>query len=81
MKKKAEDARVAVRNIRREMIDDIKQIEKDKIASEDDSKKGQEKAQKLTDKYIKEIDDVLEKKEKEIMEGKSLRWIGRKWKK
>jgi len=68
VKKKAEEARVAVRNIRRELIDDIKQIEKDKIASEDESKKGQEKAQKLTDKYIKDIDDVLEKKEKEIME-------------
>ncbi len=59
---------MAVRNIRRELIDDIKQIEKDKIASEDESKKGQEKAEKLTDKYIKDIDDVLEKKEKEIME-------------
>ncbi len=68
VKKKAEEARVAVRNIRRELIDDIKQIEKEKIASEDESKKGQEKAQKLTDKYIKEIDEVLEKKEKEIME-------------
>lgn len=68
VKKKAEEARVAVRNIRRELIDDIKQIEKDKIASEDESKKGQEKAQKLTDKYIKDIDEVLEKKEKEVME-------------
>lgn len=68
VKKKAEEARVAVRNVRRELIDDIKQIEKDKLASEDDAKKGQEKAQKLTDKYIKEIDDLLEKKEKEIME-------------
>jgi ribosome recycling factor len=68
VKKKAEDARIAVRNIRRELIDDIKQIEKDKIASEDESKKGQDKAQKLTDKMIKEIDELLEKKEKEVME-------------
>ncbi|HHV63507.1 MAG TPA: ribosome recycling factor [Peptococcaceae bacterium] len=68
VRKKAEEARVAVRNIRRELIDDIKQIEKDKLASEDEAKKGQEKAQKLTDKYIKEIDEVLEKKEAEIME-------------
>ncbi|NLI93276.1 MAG: ribosome recycling factor [Peptococcaceae bacterium] len=68
VKKKAEEARVAVRNIRRELIDDIKKLEKEKAASEDDSKKSQEKAQKLTDKYIKDIDDVLEKKEKEIME-------------
>ncbi len=68
VKKKAEDARVAVRNIRRELIDDIKAIEKDKLASEDEAKKAQEKAQKLTDKYIKDVDDVLDKKEKEIME-------------
>jgi len=68
VKKKTEDAKIAVRNIRRELIDDIKQIEKDKIASEDESKKGQEKAQKLTDKYIKDMDELLEKKEKEIME-------------
>jgi ribosome recycling factor len=68
VKKKAEEARVAVRNIRREVIDDIKKIEKDKVASEDESKKGQEKAQKLTDKCIKDIDIVLDKKEKEIME-------------
>ncbi|AHF09612.1 MULTISPECIES: ribosome recycling factor [Dehalobacter] len=68
VKKKAEDAKVAVRNIRRELIDDIKQLEKDKTVSEDDSKKGQEKAQKLTDKTVKDIDEILEKKEKEIME-------------
>lgn len=68
VKKKAEEARVAIRNVRREVIDDIKQIEKDKIASEDESKKGQERAQKLTDKGIKDIDIILDKKEKEIME-------------
>lgn len=68
VKKKAEEARVAIRNIRRELIDDIKQIEKEKLASEDESKKGQEKAQKLTDKHVKDIDDVLLKKEREIME-------------
>ncbi|MCM1567521.1 MAG: ribosome recycling factor [Dehalobacter sp.] len=68
VKKKAEDAKVAVRNIRRELIDDIKQLEKDKTVSEDDSKKGQEKAQKLTDKIVKDIDEILDKKEKEIME-------------
>ncbi len=68
VKKKAEENRVAVRNIRRELIDDIKKVEKEKTVSEDESKKGQEKAQKLTDKYIKDIDDVLDKKELEIME-------------
>jgi ribosome recycling factor len=68
VRKKAEEAKVAVRNIRRELIDDIKQIEKGKLASEDEAKKGQDKAQKLTDKYIKDIDEVLAKKEIEIME-------------
>lgn len=68
VKKKAEEARVAVRNIRRELIDEIKRLEKDKLASEDESKKAQEKAQKLTDKYIKDIDEVLERKEIEVME-------------
>ncbi|NLM21472.1 MAG: ribosome recycling factor [Peptococcaceae bacterium] len=68
VRKKAEEARVAVRNIRRELIDNIKNLEKQKSISEDESKKGQEKAQKLTDTYIKEIDNTLEKKEQEIME-------------
>ncbi|UWG98516.1 ribosome recycling factor [Dehalobacter sp. DCM] len=68
VKKKGEDAKIAIRNIRREVIDDIKQVEKEKLVSEDDAKKAQEKAQKLTDKIIKDIEDILEKKEKEVME-------------
>jgi ribosome recycling factor len=68
VKKKAEESRVAIRNIRRELIDDIKKREKDKIVSEDESKKGQDNAQKVTDKNIKDIDEILGKKEQEIME-------------
>lgn len=68
VKKKTEEARIAIRNIRRELIEDIKKIEKDKLASEDESKKGQENAQKLTDKYIKDIDELFVKKEIEVME-------------
>lgn len=68
IKKKAEEARVSVRNIRREANEKIKGLEKAKDVPEDDAKKGQDDAQKLTDKYIKEIDNVLAKKEKEIME-------------
>jgi ribosome recycling factor len=68
VKKKAEEGRVAVRNIRRDTIEHIKALEKTKVVSEDDAKKGQEHSQKLTDKYIKEIDGVLEIKEQEIME-------------
>ena len=66
--KKAEDARVAVRNIRRDANDAIKKLEKEKVATEDDSKKAQEDVQKVTDKYIKEIDNTMAAKEKEIME-------------
>lgn len=66
--KKAEDSRVAIRNLRRDANDTIKKLEKDKLISEDETKKSQEDIQKLTDKYIKEIDRVMAGKEKEIME-------------
>jgi ribosome recycling factor len=68
VKHKAEEGKVAVRNIRREQIDHLKKTEKEEHISEDDRKHGETEIQKLTDKYIKEIDEVLSKKEKEIME-------------
>ena len=68
VKKKGEDAKVAIRNIRRDVNDDIKALEKAKECSEDESKKGLDDAQKLTDKFIKRIDEILADKEKEIME-------------
>ena len=67
-KKKGEDCRVNVRNIRRDAADKVKAAEKAKSCSEDESKKAIDDLQKATDKYIKEIDKVLEVKEKEIME-------------
>lgn len=68
-KKLAEDARIAVRNIRRDVNDDIKKKGKDKEThvSEDEVKKLQDEIQKTTDNYIKKIDDLLTHKEKEIM--------------
>jgi ribosome recycling factor len=66
--KKAEESRVAIRNLRRDANDAIKKLEKDKVISEDETKKGQDDIQKLTDKYIKEIDQVMAVKEKELME-------------
>lgn len=66
--KAAEDSRIAIRNLRRDANEDLKKIEKDKTASEDDVKKAQEYIQKLTDKYIKEVDQVMAIKEKEVME-------------
>lgn len=68
VKKRGEEAKVAVRNIRREQNDLIKSSEKDKIISEDESKKGIDEVQKITDKYIKDIDAIMAAKEKDIME-------------
>lgn len=68
VKKMAEEHRVAVRNIRRDVNEKIKHAEKDHEVSEDEGKRGQDRCQKLTDKYIVEIDALLAAKEKEIME-------------
>jgi len=67
-KKIAEDGRVAVRNIRRDSNEVIKNEEKGRKITEDDSRKQQERVQKLTDQYVKQIDEILTKKEKEILE-------------
>ncbi len=69
VRKKAEESRVAVRNIRREANDTLKDREKASQISEDDCKRSQDEIQNLTDKYIQEVDQVMEQKEKEIMEG------------
>ena len=66
--KKAEEAKVAIRNVRRDGNDAIKKLEKAKEITEDDSKRGQESMQKLVDKYIKLVDTTKEAKEKEVME-------------
>jgi ribosome recycling factor len=63
-----EDSRVAVRNIRRDLIKDLREFEKEKLISEDDLKKAEEELQKLTDKFIEQIDTIGFNKEKEIME-------------
>ncbi|EHQ91378.1 ribosome recycling factor [Desulfosporosinus youngiae] len=68
VKKKAEEARVSVRNVRRDVNDQLKKLEKDHEASEDEVKRAQEEVQKMTDKIIKEIERVMEAKESEIME-------------
>lgn len=63
-----EDSRVAVRNIRRDMIKDLREFEEEKMISEDDLKKGEEELQKITDRYVEEINKIGVHKEKEIME-------------
>ncbi len=65
---KAEDARIAIRNIRRDGNDEIKAAEKEGHVSEDDSKKAIGEIQKITDEYIEKINQLLEAKEEEIME-------------
>lgn len=68
VKKKAEEAKVSVRNIRRDTNEEIKKLEKEKHISEDIVKKLQDEIQKITDSYIDKVDEVLSLKEKEIME-------------
>ncbi|MBI4695451.1 MAG: ribosome recycling factor [Gammaproteobacteria bacterium] len=68
IKAEAEHARVAVRNIRRDAIADLKDLLKEKEISEDDERKGQDEVQKLTDAHVKKIDEMLSAKEHELME-------------
>lgn len=68
VRKKGEDCKVAVRNVRREANDMLKELEKSSEISEDDLKRSQDEVQKLTDKHVKQIEEVIEGKEKEIME-------------
>jgi ribosome recycling factor len=66
--KLTEDSRVAVRNLRREANDVTKRLEKDKKITEDDSKTGTKKIQEITDEFVKKLDELLNKKEAEILE-------------
>ena len=66
---RVEEARVAVRNVRRDSIRDLREFEQEKMISEDDRKRGEEELQKITDRNIEEANAVGERKEKEILEG------------
>ncbi len=68
VRKMGEDARVAVRNVRREAIEKLKDREKKKEISEDVVKRGQERIQRETDAHVKKIDEILKSKEQEILE-------------
>jgi ribosome recycling factor len=65
--KRAEEAKVAVRNIRRDSFDDLKKLKKDNSITEDDQKDGEKELQKITDDYIKQVEDMEKKKEQEIL--------------
>jgi len=64
--KRMEEARVAIRNIRRSANDDLKEFEKEKLISEDELERGEAEVQKLTDQYVKKVDETLGDKEKDI---------------
>ena len=67
-KRLAEEVRVHIRNIRRDVLDEVKKLQKDSKVTEDEAKKSHDEIQKLTDGYIQKVDDVLKKKEAEITE-------------
>jgi ribosome recycling factor len=67
--KRVEEARVSARNIRRDAIDMLRELEKEKMISEDELFEARDKAQHLTDDYIKQIDEIGKAKEAEILEG------------
>ncbi len=68
VKSKAENAKVAVRNIRRDAVDQLKKLEKDSLITEDDLKKKTDEVQKITDKFIDKMDVLAKDKDKSIME-------------
>ena len=63
-----EESRITIRNVRRDSIKDLREFETEKMISEDDLKRGEEEMQKITDRYIEEINEIGERKEKEILE-------------
>jgi ribosome recycling factor len=65
---KAEEARISIRNIRRDIIRDLRDYEEEKMITEDDQHRGEDKVQEITNNYIENIDEVCERKEGEIME-------------
>jgi ribosome recycling factor len=66
--RRVEEARIAIRNLRRDALQDLKDFEKEKMISEDDFFRGKEKVQELTDEFIEQIDEIGKRKEAEVME-------------
>jgi len=64
---KGEEAKIAIRNVRRDAVQHVAKLLKDKAVTEDDQKRADDDIQKLTDKFVKEVDDVVKEKEKELM--------------
>jgi ribosome recycling factor len=68
VKHEAENARVAIRNVRRDVMQELKEMLKEKLVAEDDDRRAQDEIQKLTDKFVAEVDHILHDKEKELMQ-------------
>jgi ribosome recycling factor len=68
VRNRAEEGRVSIRNIRRDVQNDLREFEREKIISEDDLKRGEDELQKLTDHYIEQINEICKRKETEILE-------------
>ena len=68
VQKRLEESRVAIRNVRRDALEHLRKEEKDKLISEDDFKRGQERLQKLTDQFVAQIDEIGKAKEREILD-------------
>jgi ribosome recycling factor len=66
--RRVEEARIAIRNLRRDALKDLQEFEKEKMISEDDFFRGKDEVQKLTDEFIEEIDEIGRRKEEEVME-------------
>lgn len=66
--KRGEEAKIALRNIRRDSNDEMKRVEKEEHVSEDETKRAIEEIQKITDSYIKKVDEIISHKEEEVME-------------
>ena len=68
VKRYGEDSKVGIRNARRDAISEAKEFEKEKVISEDDFRRAQDEIQKITDRFVEKVDEVIQKKEKEILE-------------
>jgi ribosome recycling factor len=68
VKSEAENARVAVRGVRREIMSELKEMLKEKLIAQDDDRRAQEEIQKLTDKHVADIDQAMAEKEKELLQ-------------
>ena len=69
VRQRIEEGKIALRNIRREALDDLREFEKEKLVSEDEFYRAKDELQELTDDYTKQMDDISDRKQKEIMEG------------